>query len=159
MANTRFNYDEARTVKRLQEATDIGRYMINTPGQGTDPTYISDIHIIPQKWGGNLCANPTTVETDLFGIHGHMLSKGDCIPKRRTSSIEPIPLISKRYPINNTEITSESRYTDPVWITRDQPATYRWDYPFTNPQQHFQAPFLNNIDTRVLSKDYYLYKV
>ena len=37
MANTRFNYDPCRTVKKLQEATDIGRYMLNTPGNGLRP--------------------------------------------------------------------------------------------------------------------------
>lgn len=31
MAFTRFNYDDARTKKKLQEATDSGRYVLNVP--------------------------------------------------------------------------------------------------------------------------------
>ena len=39
MAFTRFNYDDARTKKKLQEATDSGRYVLNVPGNGAEPTF------------------------------------------------------------------------------------------------------------------------
>jgi hypothetical protein len=34
MAFTRYNYDECRTKKLLQESTDPGRYVLDTPGLG-----------------------------------------------------------------------------------------------------------------------------
>ena len=37
MAFTRFNYDECRTKKILQQATGPGRYMLNVPGNGCKP--------------------------------------------------------------------------------------------------------------------------
>jgi len=40
MANTRFNYDDARTMKRLQQHTDPVRWILNVPGNGTVPCYI-----------------------------------------------------------------------------------------------------------------------
>ena len=42
MAFTRFNYDDARTKKKLQEATGSGRYILNVPGNGSNPTYFDD---------------------------------------------------------------------------------------------------------------------
>ena len=41
MAFTRFNYDESRTKKLLQECTDPGRYILNVPGPGSSLDYVS----------------------------------------------------------------------------------------------------------------------
>ena len=51
MACTRFNYDSSRTVKKLQEATGPGRYMLNKPGWGENPNFVSDPQIRMQEWG------------------------------------------------------------------------------------------------------------
>ena len=40
MANTRFNYDDCRTMKRLQQQTDPGRWILNVSGNGADHCYI-----------------------------------------------------------------------------------------------------------------------
>ena len=53
MAFTRFNYDDCRTKKKLQESTGPGRYVMNTPGSGNNPLFIDDPHIRMQKWGAN----------------------------------------------------------------------------------------------------------
>ena len=42
MAFTRFNYDECRTKKKLQEATGPGRYALNVPGTGSPPCFFND---------------------------------------------------------------------------------------------------------------------
>ena len=68
MANTRFNYDTCRTIKRLQESTDPSRYILDTPGPGCHPAFILDPAIIPQKWGANLYTNSTILENHLLGI-------------------------------------------------------------------------------------------
>ena len=54
MAFTRFKYDDCRTKKSLQQSTDVGKWILNVPGNGDKPCYMNDPHIILQKWGGNL---------------------------------------------------------------------------------------------------------
>ena len=71
MAFTRFNYDDARTKKKLQEATDSGRYVLNVPGNGAEPTFFDDPYIRVQKWGANLRevinGGPIDIDSDLSG--------------------------------------------------------------------------------------------
>ena len=57
MAFTRFNYDECREKKLLQESTGLGRYMLNVPGNGATPPLSADPFNRAQKWGGNLRTN------------------------------------------------------------------------------------------------------
>ena len=155
MANTRFNYDPCRTVKKLQESTDVGRYMLNTPGNGMMPTFLADPHIIPQKWGGNLMNHPTSIETTLFNIN-NTLRKGDTQQYPNTLSIYQSDYV--QYPIDNVQITNESRYITPAWEIRNIPIE-RWDYLHFNPIQKDISEVNLNIDTRNSVKDYYLYKV
>jgi hypothetical protein len=157
MANTRFNYDSCRTIKRLQESTDIGRYILNAPGNGTDPGFIDDRHIIPQKWGGNLMTNTTNLESSLMGVN-KPLFKGDCINKNNYENYK-VCSYSKPYKRDTATITEESRYISPAWEIRNIEIP-RWNYLPDNPQNHIYIPFEhNNIDTRILSKDYYLRKL
>ena len=51
MAFTRFNYDECRTKKILQESTGPGRYMLNVPGNGCKPCLMADPQSRLQGWG------------------------------------------------------------------------------------------------------------
>ena len=39
MAFCRYNYDDCRTKKKLQESTGPGRYILNVPGNGSDPCF------------------------------------------------------------------------------------------------------------------------
>ena len=39
MAFTRYNYDDCRTKKKLQESTGPGRYSLNMPGNGPTPCF------------------------------------------------------------------------------------------------------------------------
>ena len=151
MANTRYNYDSSRVSKKLQESNDIEEYMLNTPGNGTRPTFIADPHIIPQKWGGNLATNPTQIESALFGIK-RPLCRGDYISN--TPIVDNVP----NYPIDNKAFTIETRYLTPAWEIRNV-SIPRWDYLPVNPQLHSTIKFANNMDTRNTIKDYYLYKV
>ena len=43
MSFTRFNYDDCRTQKILEESTGPGRYMLNKPGWGNKPCFFEDI--------------------------------------------------------------------------------------------------------------------
>ena len=59
---TRFKYDAARQEKEMQENTDGGRWMLNTPGNGVNIPFTADPHIRMQKWGANLHHDPRSVE-------------------------------------------------------------------------------------------------
>jgi hypothetical protein len=142
-------------VKRLQEATDIGRYMLNAPGNGHRPSFIADPQIIPQKWGGNLLQNPTQVESTLRGIT-LPLKKGDIEPTWNMNMLYQKDRL--QYPIDNSQITVEPRTINPAWEVRNVP-TNRWDYLPVNPQTRVIVDLNCNIDTRNSVRDYYLYKV
>ena len=66
MAFTRFKYDDCRTKKELQQATDPGKWVLNVPGNGDKPFYIEDPQIIIQKWGANLRTNTINLEMKIF---------------------------------------------------------------------------------------------
>ena len=154
MAFTRYNYDACRTKKSLQQSTDPGRWILNVPGNGSHPCFMEDPQIIPQKWGANLRTNSINLESELLGVN-RPLSR-DCLGKdnykRYTVKSEPI-----KYPTCNALTTDQSRTTNPAWWYRDLEQV-DWYYPPLNPQENTCMPFLNNINTRILEKDYFVPK-
>ena len=155
MAFTRFNYDECRTKKLLQESTGPGRWLLNQPGQGDKPYFIEDPHIRLQGWGANLMTTPTQspvdIESDL---------DGRTRPLSRFCSNSQFPnygitkSYKQSYPTYGNSITEESRYTHPSWLYTDLEQT-RWEYPLMNPQENTCIPFHNNLSSRILEKDSY----
>ena len=71
MAFTRFNYDECRTKKKLQQQTGPSRYILNVPGNGSKPCFMDDPQVRLQKWGANLKSvvngGPIDIDSDLTG--------------------------------------------------------------------------------------------
>ena len=51
MSFTRFNYDDCRTKKILEESTGPGRYMLNKPGWGNKPCFFEDPQIQNARMG------------------------------------------------------------------------------------------------------------
>jgi len=151
MACTRFNYDSCRTKKRLQQATGPGRWILNVPGNGSNPCYIEDPQIIIQKWGGNLRTNTINLESDLKGIT-HPLSR-DCLGKDQYQNFN-VPNKSIQYPLCKNLFTEQSRATNPAWWYRDVEQVDRY-YPPLNPQENTCFPFQSNLNTRILEKDYF----
>jgi hypothetical protein len=151
MACTRFFYDDCRTKKQLQQATDPGRWILNVPGNGANPCYIEDPQIIIQKWGANLRTNTINLESDLMGVN-KPLSR-DCLGKDNYKNFN-VPNQAIEYPICNNTFTEESRATNPAWWYRDLEQV-DWGYPPINPQVNTCLPFQNNLSTRILEKDYF----
>jgi hypothetical protein len=151
MAFTRFKYDDCRTKKSLQQATDPGRWILNVPGNGSHPCYIEDPQIIIQKWGANLRTNTINLESDLKGVN-RTLSR-DCLGKDNyvNYNVQNSPI---EYPICNQVFTDQSRATNPAWWYRDLEQV-DWYYPPLNPQENTCLPFQNNLSTRILEKDYF----
>jgi hypothetical protein len=152
MANTRFFYDPCRTKKHLQQATGPGRYMLNVPGNGADPCYIEDPQIIIQKWGANLRTNTINLESDLMGVNRK--ASRDCLGKDNYKSYN-VPNSAIEYPTCNNLFTEQSRAIMPAWTARDLEQVDWYTLPL-NPQENTCFPFQNNLNTRILEKDYHV---
>jgi hypothetical protein len=151
MASTRFYYDPCRTKKQLQQATDPGRWILNVPGNGSHPCYIDDPQIIVQKWGANLRTNTINLESDLLGVN--RIANKDCLGVNNYQNYN-VPNEPIQYPVCKSEITGQSRATHPAWWYRDIEQV-DWGYPPLNPQVNVCLPFHNNLNTRILEKDYF----
>jgi hypothetical protein len=150
MAFTRFKDDPARVNKYLEESTSVGKYHLNTPGNGLNLPYIEDSHIILQKWGANLQTNPLLVENELRNLNRPL--------SRDSNKYKEINSQMKQFSVNNFNI-DESRASLPAWTFRDKEEV-RIDFPQRNDQltKSKSIPFQNNLQTRVLEKDYYTSK-
>ena len=145
MSLTRFHDDPCRIIKQNQQSTDPGRWILDVPGNGDNPCYMADPHIIPQKWGGNLYTHTTDLNSQLRGLS---------IPLNRDNCIAPTPPISSAptsYPVCDTLSTEQSRAIMPAWTMRDLDQI-KWDMPRGDVQRHTQMPFNNNVSTRVMEK-------
>jgi len=154
MANTRFNYDDARTVKILQESTGPGRYILNTPGNGEQPAFFDDPHMRQQRWGANLMqvplGHPIDIDSDLIGLTQKL---GKHCEKHTYDKYSPM-VFSKTYPKQTGGFTHQSRATHPAWMYLDRDHTRK--YPlFLDPQEHVARPFMHNLNTRILERDSY----
>ena len=151
MSFTRFKYDDCRTKKELQQATDPGRWILNVPGNGSNPCYIEDPQIIIQKWGANLRTNTINLESDLKGVNRQL--GRDCLGKDNYKSYN-VENEAISYPTCNNLFTDQSRATNPAWWYRDVEQN-NFSYPPLNPQQNVCLPFQNKLSTRILEKDYF----
>jgi len=158
MSFTRFNYDKCRTDKLLQESTGAGRYMLNVPGWGNKPCFFDDPQIRMQGWGANLRkvpnGAPIDIDSDLHGIT-RPLAK-DCSQRKYPYSGV---IRSKRvnYSVCAKPLTDESRSTHPAWLYKDLEQDHRYYLPL-DPQENTCIPFQNNLNTRLLERDYYVAK-
>lgn len=154
MAFTRFNYDDARTMKLLQESTGPGRYALNTPGQGADLPFYEDPHIRLQGWGANL-----------MGVHnGHAIDIASDLDgrSRRNEKYNDktfYPTAGRANVYKNTyatmkAYTDETRSSHPSWMYRDLEQK-RWETPFEDPQAPIQKEARNMNSSRVLVKAAY----
>lgn len=158
MSFTRFHDDPARIQKQLEEWTFTGRYQLNVPGPGVDLAFQEDPHLRLQKWGANLRTNTINLESDLFGLSKTI--NRDPLDESAVQRPSANPHSSMpNYPLA-TPFVEESRASHPAWMFRDavQP---RWDYPMINPQalSQLEKPFHDNVQTRILEKDYYVPRV
>ena len=155
MAFTRFHDDPCRIKKQLQQSTDVGRWILNVPGNGDRPDYIADPQIRIQTWGANLMTNCVDLESELRGVN-RQLSK-DCLGKDQYQQFN-VATQQVSYPMNTSLYTEESRTIMPAWTARDLEQVNWYDLPL-NPQENTCLPFQNNISTRILEKDYFVSKL
>ena len=154
MAFTRFHDDPARIQKQIDESSFLGKYMLNTPGQGIDLPYIEDPQVRLQRWGANIMTNPINLESDLFGL-SRPLNRDDINQNdyKTNSAITNTKSFHKKQPF-----VDESRASHPSWMYRDLEQT-RWETPILNPLANLERPFHHNIQTRILEKDNFTTKI
>lgn len=151
MSFTRFHDDPHRISRKLEESTGLGKYMLNTPGNGIEIPFMEDPHLRLQKWGANLHTNIINLESDLKGLtrssNRDCLEENDYNKHKVSSSLET-------YSSNFTN-TEQSRAIAPSWLSRDLEQT-KWSILHFNPQENVCMTFQNNLSTRKLEKDNYV---
>lgn len=150
MSYTRYYDDKCRIEKQLQQSTDVGRYHLNVPGNGLNPDYFEDPHIRLSKWGGNYRTNHINLDSDLRGLTRPLTHDN---LKKNDFKLNEVKSNKKSYNSNfmNTE---QSRATNPTWETRDLQQD-NFNYLHVDPQKNTCMPFYNNLNTRILDRDYY----
>lgn len=154
MSFTRFNYDNARVSKQLQESTGPGRWVLNTPGQGLTPFYYEDPQVRLQKHGGNLHLNPIDISSDLQGRNTKLNRDNVNVlqnMKHYTKEKQNFP--------NMKAYTNETRVTHPVFVYRNKEST-RWEYPLLDPQEPVMySQNVQSTSSRILQKNVFVPKL
>jgi len=151
MSFTRFHDDPARIKYGLEISTYSGRYALDTPGPGINLPYLEDSQIRMQKWGANLMTNPINIESDLRGMT-RQLNRDNIL--LNNYALNAVNTNRKTYS-KVQPMVDESRASHPAWMYRDLEQT-RWEVPFVNPLINVEKKFHDNIQTRILEKDYYV---
>ena len=150
MSFTRFHDDPARITKQLEQSTFSGRYALDTPGPGINLPFYEDPQMRLQRWGANVMTNTVDLENDLRGmtrpLNRDLLGLNDY----KNTGLDTSHV---SYPVSNPMI-EESRASHPAWMYKDLEQT-RWEYPWLNPQANLEKGFNDNIQTRILEKDYF----
>ena len=153
MSFTRFRDDPDRIRKQLQQSTDVGRYVLNVPGQGDKPMYTEDPYLRAQLWAGNIMTNSVDIETELRGL-SRTLNRDTpdnfhhaIRASHATRTNEMIAC-----PTRGGSAVGQSRVTHPAWMLRDI-APDNWKMLHFDPQEHVFRPFNNNLSTRIIEKD------
>jgi hypothetical protein len=149
MAFTRFHDDPCRIMKQNQQMTDPGRWVLDVPGNGTNPCFMLDPHIIPQKWGGNLWTNSVDIQSSLLGINKY--ANRDCLDEKKYKKLD-VNTKPISYPVCETLTTEQSRTIMPAWTARDLQQNHAYILP-DDPQSHTEIPFHNYVNTRIAEKD------
>tara|TARA_B100000989_G_C19520358_1_gene463857 strand:- start:2117 stop:2617 length:501 start_codon:yes stop_codon:yes gene_type:complete len=164
MAFTRFHDDPCRIQKYLEETTNIGNYGINVPGNGLEVPFINDPHLRMQKWGANLSRNKINIESDLRGqtrqLNRDNIKDNNYINYLNNNNVYNV----NNYPVYREEITGQPRASHPAWTLRELDSVNtpnipnNFNYLLMDPQENICIPFHNNIESRMVEKDYYAMK-
>jgi hypothetical protein len=149
MAFARFHDDLYRIKAQAQDSSFSGRYNLDVPGPGVNLPFFEDPHLRIQRWGANLQTNTIGLENDLFGL----TKKLNCDSMESDYKNFAATSSTVSYPIANPTV-EESRASHPAWMYRDLEHP-RWELPWTNPQANIEKQFHDNIQTRILEKDFF----
>ena len=154
MASSRFFDDEARIKKRNAIDTFSGRYVLDVPGNGVDMPFNADPHIRIQQFGANFCTNMIDINSDLRGMTRPLTRDIPELNDYKKYGVSP--KLYNSNPETTNYVTDESRATHPAWIHKEEEMN-RWQMPLINPVDltFLKKPFYENLNTRILEKDYF----
>lgn len=134
MALTRSKYDDIRHIKYMQESTYAERWILNTPGWGSTPSYMEDVHIRLQGFGGNLQTEKTDLETELMKYRQNS-SRWDIPSQPNIFTSGPHASRKQQYSTNSELRTDQSRTTYPSWECRSLQCDY-WQTPIVERREN-----------------------
>jgi len=152
MAFTREHDDPFKIQLQVEDSSFMGKYFLNTPGQGLALPFQEDPQIRLQKWGANLYTNPVLLENELFGMTRRLnrddVERNDYQTAAAANGLQCMPIGAS----TAVPFVEESRATHPAWIYRDieQP---RWEHPWLNPIHGLEPNFPTLLQTRIIEKD------
>jgi hypothetical protein len=135
----------------MQISSFSGRYFLDTPGQGMDLPFLEDPNIRMQKWGANLRNNTVNLESDLLGLTRKINRDYVDINDHNQNAVYASPNNYR----SEQPYVEESRATHPAWMYKDLEQS-RWESPFLNPLNGLEKGFHENVQTRILEKDYFV---
>ena len=155
MAFTRGFDDKDRINMFLDQDVNMLQYMVNVPGNGTNPYYIEDPQIRLEKFGANISDNIVDINSYLKGLN-KVLSRNQNENENKNKKDQSFnnKYIRNYFPTISSAITDQSRTITPAWALRDLQQN-NWAYLHQNPQTNTELMFENNISSRILEKDNY----
>lgn len=156
MASSRYNSDRCRVEKRNMIDTVVGRYMLDTPGNGVHLPYIADPHMRIQKSGTNFCENMIDINSDLRCMTRPLTRDIPELNEYKKYAATPKTSYSMDQPDVVNYVSDETRASNPAWVLKES-ETNRWIMPLINPvdTNYISKPFYENLNTRILEKDYF----
>lgn len=148
MSFTRISDDGARIRKHLQESTDQGKYMLNTPGQGMNPFYMEDPHFRLERWADNLGENAIDIENDLHGLT-RPLNRDEIA--LNTHAIHANQMQPRAKSSTHSGGEDQSRATHPTWTYREN-KQHREQILLHNPQENVFRKFEHSVSSRIEQK-------
>lgn len=152
MSLTSIKSSQCRIEKDLQISTNTGRYQLNVPGPAGTERYQENPFVRMQKFGANNMTNSINLESDLMGLTRNL--NNDCLPFQYND--HAVSTQKKQFD-SCSIMTEQSRAIMPAWTARDLEQTNWYILPL-NPQENVCYPFENNLNTRILEKDYFVPK-
>lgn len=148
---TRYNYDDVRYKKQLQESTDVGKYILNVPGPAHNHKYINDPHFRLGKFGANDLTHSIDIDNEFKGLTRTL--NRDCMNVNQPDKLKQCePIIYNE----ENNVVDQSRTTHPAWEVRNTlNDDNSFQYLHYNPQDLNTFQFNNNLNSRILEKDYY----
>ena len=148
---TSFRSDAVRIQKEMTMSSFPGRYSLDTPGPGLEMPMMDEPQIRMQTWGANRHDNFVNLESDLRGMTRRMNRVRVDENQYKSHAVASQPVRDFRV---QDPFVLESRASHPAWTFRDREQD-RWEQPRLNPQAPVDKDFYDNVQTRLLEKDYY----
>lgn len=109
--------DEANIKCKLLSSSNSLNYMLNVPGNGSNPNFFIDPQIRLQKFGGNIGNDIIDINSNLLGVNKKLIKYGFVL-NSRDPYIET-SYVKNDYPTINFAITDQSRSVLPAWQLKD----------------------------------------